>query len=58
MTSGKYKIPFGRHKGEFIEDVPANYLLWLCDEGVVTTEIKEYVDENRKVLEEEKERNL
>lgn len=27
-------IPFGKHKGMKLEKVPANYLLWLWDNGV------------------------
>lgn len=26
-------MPFGKHKGRKLEDVPASYLLWLWDEG-------------------------
>lgn len=27
-------MPFGKHKGKRMEDVPASYLLWLWDSGV------------------------
>lgn len=27
-------MPFGKHKGEVLEKVPARYLLWLWDNGV------------------------
>ncbi len=27
-------MPFGKHKGRRMEDVPASYLLWLWDNGV------------------------
>lgn len=27
-------MPFGKHKGELVNDVPASYLLWLWDNGV------------------------
>ena len=26
-------MPFGKHRGRRLEDVPARYLLWLWDEG-------------------------
>lgn len=26
-------MPFGKYKGEKMEDVPASYLLWLRDQG-------------------------
>lgn len=28
------EMPFGKHKGEKLENVPASYLLWLWDNGV------------------------
>lgn len=28
------EMPFGKHKGKKLEDVPASYLLWLWDNGV------------------------
>lgn len=28
------EMPFGKHKGEKMKDVPAKYLLWLWDNGV------------------------
>lgn len=27
-------MPFGKHKGKRMEDVPASYLLWLWDNGL------------------------
>jgi hypothetical protein len=27
-------MPFGKHRGKRMEDVPASYLLWLWDNGV------------------------
>lgn len=26
-------MPFGKHQGKRLEDVPASYLLWLWDDG-------------------------
>jgi uncharacterized protein (DUF3820 family) len=26
-------MPFGKHRGKRMEDVPASYLLWLWDDG-------------------------
>lgn len=28
---GTYRIKFGRHKGEKLEDLPEDYLDWLCE---------------------------
>lgn len=51
-------MPWGRHKGEKLEDVPAGYLLWLDSENRYpkdrtdfTNGLLVYVEENREVLE-------
>ena len=36
-----YMMPFGKHKGKFLKDIPKNYLLWLeardiCNEPLKT----------------------
>lgn len=28
---GKYKIKFGKHKGEQLQDLPTDYLQWLAE---------------------------
>ena len=42
-------MPFGKFKGEKLEDVPASYLLWLWNEGVLNElrhhELRAYVIE-------------
>lgn len=50
-------MPFGKHKGKSMKDVPATYLLWLHSEilkkdGVNDNDIriKEYVEDNADVL--------
>lgn len=30
-TGANYKLPFGRHRGQRLADVPPDYLAWLCD---------------------------
>ena len=32
MAKSLFKLPFGKHKGEGIEDVPLNYLEWLMEQ--------------------------
>ncbi len=32
MADSLGQIPFGKHKGVDIEDVPTDYLKWLCGE--------------------------
>lgn len=48
----KYTLPFGKHKGKALGDVPAQYLLWLVDEGDnCPWQVKEYVEKERRTLE-------
>lgn len=30
-VDGTYKMPFGKHKGEFLQDIPTDYLAWLSE---------------------------
>lgn len=54
-------MPFGKHKGKEMANVPASYLLWIYDEwtlpnprfGFVHQEVKEYIEENLDVLKKE-----
>ena len=55
-------MPFGKHKGEALEDVPAKYLLWLSGEilqkqessrSKFETALSEYVEENYELLKQE-----
>lgn len=48
----KDEMPFGKHKGERLGDVPASYLLWLGNQDLRRyPELKKYIDDNRKALE-------
>ena len=44
-------MPFGKHKGKQMQDVPADYLIWLLDNGLKDGGVKDYITENKKVLE-------
>lgn len=57
-------MPFGKHASKRMQDVPPDYLLWLCDDikkgrqGAVgpndpRLEVVAYVDANRTCLEKE-----
>ena len=35
-------MPFGKHKGERMEDVPADYLLFIFEKGSCTAAVSEY----------------
>lgn len=54
MNLGKWVIPFGKHTGKALEDIPASYLLWFALENQYPPdEIKKYVNMHRKTLEQE-----
>lgn len=55
------KMPFGKHKGKSMEDVPASYLMWLRDQFDDQTKsgiplkaqqqaIRDYIADNEDVL--------
>jgi len=49
-------ITFGKHKGKKLQDVPADYLLWLADQpgfDESKPDLYDYIDRNRAVLEAE-----
>lgn len=46
-------MPYGKYKGLPMEEVPADYLIWLVDNSRASPEIIEYVKENREVLDKE-----
>lgn len=43
-------MPFGKHKGEKMANVPADYLLWLYENSKVYGEVKEYIKDNLEVI--------
>ena len=46
-------MPYGKYKGRPMEDVPADYLIWLVDNQRASPEVMSYVEENREVLNKE-----
>lgn len=47
------QMPWGKHKGKKLIDVPASYLLWLWDQGGMeknNLSLKMYISENMDVL--------
>lgn len=46
-------MPFGKHKGKKMANVPASYLLWLYENGKCFGEFKEYIIDNLDVLKSE-----
>lgn len=45
-TSDRYVMPFGKHEGEYLGDVPASYLLWLYDQdwSAKYPDVRRYVE--------------
>lgn len=39
-------MPYGKHKGEKMANVPASYLIWLYDNNRCSGSVKEYIKEN------------
>lgn len=56
----EYVMPFGKHKGAFLKDVPADYLCWFADQEWADKwpELLAYCKKNRQVLEEEQRAHL
>lgn len=46
-------MPFGKYKGEKMANIPADYLLWLYENGKCYGEVKEYIKDNWEVLQTE-----
>jgi len=46
-----YIMPFGIYKGKKICNCPAEYLIWLYDNNKVNKEVKQYIEQNKEVLE-------
>jgi dUTP pyrophosphatase len=51
-------MPFGKHKGKHIEDVPASYLLYIYEQGISTEyhRLRNYIQQNKRRLEEKVEK--
>ena len=44
-------MPFGKYKGVMLGDVPAEYLLSILSSGEATSELKEYIEDVKEILE-------
>lgn len=56
MLNDKSPMPFGKHKGTALANVPASYLLWIYDNLDLRDDLKDYITENYQQLEAEKEK--
>ena len=43
-------MPFGKHKGKCLANVPADYLLYLYDSGLDGGPLRRYIDDNLDAL--------
>lgn len=43
-------MPYGKHKGQKMANVPPDYLLWLFENNKCTPEVAKYIAENLDVL--------
>lgn len=50
-------MPYGKHKGVKMANVPADYLLWLFDNNKSTGEVTVYIHDNMDTLKKEVRRN-
>lgn len=39
-------MPFGKHKGKILKDVPDEYLLYIYEEDIAKGDLKEYIIDN------------
>jgi uncharacterized protein (DUF3820 family) len=43
-------MPWGKHKGERMANIPPDYLLWLLENDKCSGEVKKYIQENKSTL--------
>jgi len=43
-------MPWGKHKGEKMANIPPSYLLWLLDNNKCGGEVKKYIEDNKETL--------
>lgn len=50
MLTDKSPMPYGKHKGVEMANVPASYLIWLYENDKCTDDVREYIEDNMDVL--------
>ena len=45
-------MPFGKHRGKKLIEVPDSYLFWLSKENRVTGELHDYIEDNLDAIKE------
>jgi len=46
-------MPIGKYKGQKMANIPADYLIWLYENGNIYGELKKYIADNMDVLKSE-----
>lgn len=46
-------MPFGKHKGTKLANIPASYLIWAYDNLTLRDDLKAYISENMDALKQE-----
>lgn len=46
----KSPMPFGKHAGTEIANVPADYLIWMYENNKCNNQVKEYIQDNIDIL--------
>lgn len=49
-------MPYGKFKGEKMQNVPYWHLLWLYENDKASKDVKTYIEDNKDVLESERKR--
>ncbi len=47
MSKSRYKMPWGKHKGKSLSDVPFNYLRWLSEQDYSPKPVKVWVKKHK-----------
>jgi len=50
MITDNSTMPFGKHKGEKMANVPPEYLIWIFENNKCSAEVAKYIAENLEVL--------
>ena len=46
-------VPYGKYKGTEMANVPAEYLIWLYDNNKCDIRVRQYIEENMDVIQQE-----
>lgn len=46
-------MPFGKHKGKALVNIPAHYFIWLYNDGCTHPGVKKYIIDNLDALQKE-----